>query len=260
MIRRASLLLYGYGSTATALWLLGSSSVAFTIAARRLRRFRHTPMTSFAQPPSGAEVRAESTRRRAPLPPLSSYGLHLRDVVRPPGLLSLSRIPLAMLFPLVPKKPRYEMGLLLLAGATDVLDGWCARRYGHETHTGALLDGAADKIFVLTVVGSLVASRSMTLREAVLLGTRELGELALAMRVMSHGRRAFTKPRSADMYGKWTTALQYASIVAVITKSSLRKRLVIATALAGVLSSIAYFGRERRIERDSEHLDAVNAP
>ena len=39
--------------------------------------------------------------------------------------------------------------LFLLAGASDAVDGYCARRFGWQTPLGALLDPAADKVLLV---------------------------------------------------------------------------------------------------------------
>lgn len=41
--------------------------------------------------------------------------------------------------------------LLVLAGLSDALDGYLARRYGWFTRLGAVLDPVADKLFVVSV-------------------------------------------------------------------------------------------------------------
>lgn len=40
--------------------------------------------------------------------------------------------------------------LFFFASVTDVLDGYCARKFGDETELGKILDPIADKIFLLT--------------------------------------------------------------------------------------------------------------
>jgi phosphatidylglycerophosphate synthase len=87
------------------------------------------------------------------------YGMgiyHGRDLVRAPGLLSLSRIPLAFVFPFVVGRPWLAFAVLLGAGLTDVLDGWYARRFHQVTATGSVIDPITDKIFVMTVAVTLV--------------------------------------------------------------------------------------------------------
>ncbi len=43
------------------------------------------------------------------------------------------------------------LALLVLAGLSDALDGFLARRYGWFTRLGAMLDPVADKLFVVSV-------------------------------------------------------------------------------------------------------------
>jgi phosphatidylglycerophosphate synthase len=77
-----------------------------------------------------------------------------RDVWSLPSALSLARLPLAAVFPLAANEI-VAVTLLVAAAATDVLDGWCARRLGRVTFTGTLLDPLMDKLFVVGVVTSL---------------------------------------------------------------------------------------------------------
>jgi len=44
------------------------------------------------------------------------------------------------------------LSLLLALGLSDLLDGWIARRFGLETHLGAVLDATADKMAQITMI------------------------------------------------------------------------------------------------------------
>jgi CDP-diacylglycerol--glycerol-3-phosphate 3-phosphatidyltransferase len=50
----------------------------------------------------------------------------------------------------------WATALFIAAMATDQVDGWLARRRGHSTALGSLLDPVADKILVLSVLIVLV--------------------------------------------------------------------------------------------------------
>ncbi len=52
-------------------------------------------------------------------------------------------------------RPTAAFVVLLLAGASDWLDGWLARRYGTVTRLGQLLDPMADRLYVLVALGTL---------------------------------------------------------------------------------------------------------
>lgn len=54
---------------------------------------------------------------------------------------------------------------LLLAGASDILDGWLARRYGWTSPLGAMLDSISDVLLTLTAIAGLWIFHRETLLE-----------------------------------------------------------------------------------------------
>ena len=68
-----------------------------------------------------------------------------------PNLLSVSRIALCLPLLLVDAMTMPFWVLYLIAGLTDILDGFLARRWGVESKFGARLDSLADFVFVLAV-------------------------------------------------------------------------------------------------------------
>ena len=70
---------------------------------------------------------------------------------RIPNLLSTSRIALCLPLLLVDAMTLPFWVLYLIAGLTDILDGFLARRWGVESKFGARLDSLADFVFVLAV-------------------------------------------------------------------------------------------------------------
>ena len=205
-------------------------------------------VTSTTELRGAREARTETHVRRRDLDRTSWRlwrDLSARDLVRVPGLLSLARLPLAAAFPLTLGNAAWGLGVLLAAGATDLLDGWYARRFHQETRTGAAVDGLTDKVFVLTVVGSLTAFGAMSLVEVLLLGTREIGEAALAIRLVADPeRRRRATVRSANLAGKLATTLQFAAVSAIILGLERRSLLIGATALAGLVASAMYWNRD----------------
>jgi phosphatidylglycerophosphate synthase len=169
--------------------------------------------------------------------------LAMRDLWRIPGLLSLSRVPLAGVFAAVSAKPLPAIAVLALAAATDLADGWYARRFHEETATGRVLDPITDKLFVGTVIASLLASRSLTVGEALLLGTRELGELALLLVVLAvrHRPRSI---RGANRWGKIATLMQFMSVAAILLETPHRRWWILSTAACGMLTTMSYAQRE----------------
>jgi len=67
------------------------------------------------------------------------------------NLLSASRIALCLPLLLVEAMTLPFWVLYLIAGLTDILDGFLARRWDVESQYGARLDSLADIVFVFTV-------------------------------------------------------------------------------------------------------------
>ena len=67
------------------------------------------------------------------------------------NLLSMSRIALCLPLLMVDAMTLPFWVLYLIAGLTDILDGFLARRWGVESKFGARLDSLADFLFVLAV-------------------------------------------------------------------------------------------------------------
>jgi phosphatidylglycerophosphate synthase len=164
-----------------------------------------------------------------------------------PNVLSAMRIPLAALFPFVVTRPALAIAVLAAAALTDVLDGWLARRLGEATPTGALVDGIADKLLGASVLVSLVAYGLMAAPLALLLATREIGELPLALHVLARrSERLADVDRRANVLGKLATALELATVVAVVVRAPHVAFLVTLTAAVGAVAAISYWRREVR--------------
>lgn len=77
--------------------------------------------------------------------------------------------------------------LLLIAGATDIGDGWVARHYDQVSRLGKILDPLADKIFLACLLGALVHWRDLPLWLLAMLLVRDL-----AIVLVGGGALAFT--------------------------------------------------------------------
>jgi cardiolipin synthase (CMP-forming) len=165
-----------------------------------------------------------------------------REILLAPNLVSLTRLPLAVAFPLAIASPPWALVVLALAGLSDVVDGMLARRLGLVTATGAVLDPILDKLFVLTVVVTLIVSGQLPLGGALLLAVRELGELPLLVGWLSGKSRRGA--RSAKLSGKVATVLQFAAVAAALLSSRALWPLLVAAAAAGLWAAIAYTRRE----------------
>jgi phosphatidylglycerophosphate synthase len=166
-----------------------------------------------------------------------------------PNLLTGLRLLLAAAFPFVPAAARIPV--VVAAGLSDFLDGWIARRFHAESHLGRLLDGVADKAFVVTVLLGLAVRGEIAWIEAVLLLARDAVVVGIAA-VFAARRRweAFGHMRARGP-GKATTALAFAWFVAVLIEAApaLRWTLFGAAALASVVAAVDYLAQAFRETR-----------
>lgn len=75
-----------------------------------------------------------------------------------PNLVSMLRlfgVPLFLWLVLGPHLDLVALGVLAVAGFTDWLDGYLARRLGQQSRVGELLDPVADRLYILAVVVGL---------------------------------------------------------------------------------------------------------
>lgn len=74
------------------------------------------------------------------------------NVSQLPNVITISRIALVPLLILVLKDRDYvtALAVFLIAGVSDGLDGWIAKRYRFTSRLGAILDPVADKILLLS--------------------------------------------------------------------------------------------------------------
>lgn len=130
-----------------------------------------------------------------------------------PNALSLCRVLLAVLF--VPAGRSARIALICVAGATDFLDGWIARRTNTATRWGALLDPIADRLFVLVVIVTYVLNGELSVVQALLQLPRDLATaLAFLIAPIVPGLRG--ADFKARFPGKIVTVLQLLTLLALL--------------------------------------------
>lgn len=104
-----------------------------------------------------------------------------RRVLTVPNVISASRllgVPLFLWLVLGPEADVWALVVLMVAGATDFLDGWLARKLNQQSELGRLLDPVADRLYILAVVIGLAmrdvipwwVALSLPLRDLLLWG------------------------------------------------------------------------------------------
>lgn len=144
-----------------------------------------------------------------------------------PNLISFTRMLLIPLFAwifLTGDNDPVALGLLVVIGCTDWIDGYVARRTGQVSKLGKLLDPVADRMAIIVVLLALTFRDAVAFPVAAALLLRDL-IVSLVFPVLE--AKGF--PRLAiNKTGKWATAFIFAGM---------------AFAAASVLDSVRDFAR-----------------
>lgn len=89
-----------------------------------------------------------------------------------PNLISLTRFPLAFLF--LFDSTYVRLLALLLAGLSDVCDGYIARRYNCKSRFGTVLDPIMDKFFVIFALAVFISEGRLLPWETVAMLSRDI--------------------------------------------------------------------------------------
>ncbi|HQV73194.1 MAG: CDP-diacylglycerol--glycerol-3-phosphate 3-phosphatidyltransferase [Xanthomonadales bacterium] len=187
-----------------------------------------------------------------------------------PTLLTLFRIALLPVIVVVFYLPEYfpktrswsnlaAAGIFILAGITDWLDGWIARRYNLSSAFGAFLDPVADKLMVAVALFLIVQQNPtalMAVSSAVIVG-REISISALREWMAELGQRAAV---SVAWIGKFKTMMQIVAIVVCLHQRDLPELrlyrigegLLVLAAVLTIWSAFIYVRAAWPIMRDAD--------
>ncbi|WP_239615822.1 CDP-alcohol phosphatidyltransferase family protein [Cohnella mopanensis] len=166
-----------------------------------------------------------------------------------PNMLTMSRFVLIPLFLILYFNDQSIAALciLLVAGCTDFLDGYIARRSGQVTVTGSMLDPLADKLMMLSVILALLIKNVIPLAAFVVMAFREL--VMIIGSAIYHFRGLKTVP--ANMFGKATTVIYYAAIVLMFLELPGGVPVLWCGIALSFVTSIIYFMKFKSLNRVS---------
>jgi cardiolipin synthase len=145
------------------------------------------------------------------------------------------------------------LGVFLLAGATDGLDGFVARSWGQKTPLGMVLDPLADKLLLTSTVVTLSFLNELPRWFAVILVSRDLILVGGSMILYMFLGKLHTPP---SKLGKVTTVLQLATTLAAMLDNFLPALkgtifpLALLTLALTVASGLDYVYRGARLLND----------
>jgi cardiolipin synthase len=135
-----------------------------------------------------------------------------------PNAISIMRIflilPILMLF--VNDEFGWALGLFLIAGLSDGVDGYLAKKYHWDTRLGAFLDPAGDKLLVAWSYGTLAFLGHIPVWLAVVVIFRDVVIVAGSFMYHYLVRRLDGEPTRIS---KLNTALEFVFLVFVMSKA-----------------------------------------
>lgn len=165
-----------------------------------------------------------------------------------PNALTVLRLVIAAGFPFAPES--WWLGLVAAGGASDALDGVIARRFGLTSWIGGLLDGVADKAFMLSVLGTFAAAGVLAPWALPLLLARDIAVALMAADGALRRQWWGFRKATARPLGKATTV---ALVLAILVLLVAPRAASVAVWLAGGLSLLAaadYFAVFLRARRE----------
>jgi CDP-diacylglycerol--glycerol-3-phosphate 3-phosphatidyltransferase len=146
-----------------------------------------------------------------------------------------------------PQSDHWALGLLFVAGITDLLDGWLARRRGAVSPSGKVVDPLADKVLIGGLVIYLTMARDFPLWLLVAVVARDVALMAGAWLFFRRDRLVF----AADWTGKWTTFFLSLLILAHIVQWKPSYLPLTALAVGALAASyVSYGGRAWKYRRE----------
>lgn len=166
-----------------------------------------------------------------------------------PNMLTMSRFVLIPLFLVLYLNDQSiaAYSVLFVAGLTDFLDGYIARRSGQVTVTGSMLDPLADKLMILSVIIALLVKNVLPLTAFIVMAFREL--VMIIGSAFFHFRGLKTVP--ANLIGKATTVIYYAAITLMFLEQPSGVAVLWLGIVLSFVASIVYFMKFKDINQAS---------
>ncbi len=129
--------------------------------------------------------------------------------------------------------------IFILASATDVLDGYIARKYNMTTKVGQLLDPLADKLMQLTVVISLLISEILPLWFVIILAIKEF--FLILGGIFLYAKKTYVK---SNILGKLNTVVLFIAMVLLFfthTSELVSNTILAVSTIFNFLAIVSYF-------------------
>ncbi|HBL83263.1 CDP-diacylglycerol--glycerol-3-phosphate 3-phosphatidyltransferase [Congzhengia sp.] len=172
-----------------------------------------------------------------------------------PNMLSILRLVMVPVFILVflieGEQKTAAAAIFILASATDVLDGYIARKYNMTTKIGQLLDPLADKLMQIAVVVTMLCAKMVPLWFVLVLASKEL--LMIVGGAFLFAKKTFVK---SNVFGKLNTVAMFCAMVILlifsvtnVTLKNVMLGVVVVTNAAAIVSYLyLYFIKQKQFK------------
>lgn len=172
-----------------------------------------------------------------------------------PNLLTLLRLFMIPLYFVVfysgnPHSTMQAMYIFILASATDVLDGYLARKYNVVSKFGTVADPFADKMMQVSVLFTLSHVGYLENWFFWLILLKEAAQISLGLVMVSMRPRLII---SANVFGKATTVMVFVTIILAVFQVSEIRLIQIGVSILAVITITQYAYRfVRELEKRKE--------
>lgn len=167
-----------------------------------------------------------------------------------PNVLTVFRIvliPLYLYIFFLPFPYHIEIALLILvlAGITDFVDGYIARKYKLITIFGTMMDPLADKLMMMAVIVSLLLTERISLWAALFFFARDLGMIIVSAFFHFRGKKTV----ASNAFGKLTTVLFYIAFPLVMFRYAYSEAILWIVIGFSFVTSAVYLVKFRLLNR-----------
>lgn len=140
-----------------------------------------------------------------------------------PNILTVLRIILVPVFPLIyfsnlTKSSYYSLGFFLIVGATDMLDGYLARKYNLISAFGTAMDPLADKLMLMVVFICFGVKKLLPLWVIIFIVAKECFMIITGL-YFYFKKEKYVIP--SNIFGKTATMLIFLAILGMFIKPQL---------------------------------------
>lgn len=167
-----------------------------------------------------------------------------RQILTIPNLLSVVRlllIPVIIWLYSVEENQYAAIGVILLSGVTDIVDGIIARRFHMISDFGKALDPLADKLTQAALLICLLSKYHLMWGLIVVFGLCEISKFTLGIIIA----KKYDEVNGAKWYGKANTVVIYATMVALILfpqmSGTLANALILFCGAVMIAAHVLYF-------------------